>query len=89
MGMTRYNANTGRREHIPEPMPAAPEKREPPRQPGCRGGQKPADPFGLLGKLSLSSLEPEDLLLLVVIWLLYRESGERELLITLGALLLL
>lgn len=88
--MTRYNANTGRREHVPDRLsPARPEKKQPPRQTVSRGGQSPVEISDLLRKLSPSNLEPEDLLLLLVVWLLYRESGDRELLITLGALLLL
>lgn len=43
----------------------------------------------LMGKLGSLSLETEDLLLIAVLYLMYRESGDRELLIMIGALLLL
>lgn len=41
----------------------------------------------LFGKLGSLSLETEDLLLLAVLYLMYRESGDKELLIMMGALL--
>ncbi len=41
----------------------------------------------LFGKLGSLSLETEDLLLMAVLYLMYRESGDRELLIMMGALL--
>ena len=41
----------------------------------------------LFGKLGSLSLETEDLLLMAVLYLMYRESGDRELLIMIGALL--
>ena len=47
------------------------------------------DLSGLFSRLSLNRLEQEDLLLMLVLYLLYRESGDRELLIALGAFLLL
>lgn len=41
----------------------------------------------LFGKLGSLSLETEDLLLMTVLYLMYRESGDKELLIMIGALL--
>lgn len=41
----------------------------------------------LFGKLGSLSLETEDLLLMAVLYLMYRESGDKELLIMMGALL--
>lgn len=43
----------------------------------------------LFGKLGSLSLETEDLLLIGVLYLMYRESGDKELLIMIGALLFL
>ena len=43
----------------------------------------------LMGKLGSLSLETEDLLLIAVLYLMYRESGDKELLIMIGALLLM
>ena len=72
----------------------------PPRRPPQGGGhmrppQNKDDPLGKLlgnfgGSLSgrLSRLETEDLLLLAVVYLMYRESGDKQLLIVLAALLL-
>lgn len=59
-------------------------------------GSPPSPPLGLsgdlkklLGKLGAISLETEDLLLIAVLYLMYRESGDKELLIMIGALLFL
>ena len=59
-------------------------------------GSPPSPPQGLsgdlkklLGKLGAISLETEDLLLIAVLYLMYRESGDKELLIMIGALLFL
>ncbi len=43
----------------------------------------------LFGKLGSLSLETEDLLLIAVLYLMYRESGDKELLIMIGALIFL
>ena len=40
-----------------------------------------------LKKLEAIDLETEDLLLLLILYLMYRESGEKELLIMMGAML--
>ena len=48
---------------------------------------------GVLGKLVPGALreglELEDLLLMLILYLMYRESGDKELLIVLGAMLFL
>ena len=41
----------------------------------------------LLGRLAPGKPETEDLLLLAVLWLLYRESGDRDFLLALAAYL--
>ena len=83
MEMTRYNAATGKREHILEPEHLPPEKREPPRPKTGRGG----DLNAILNRLSPQRLEQEDLILMLILFLLWRESGDQELLIALGAFL--
>ena len=98
--MNRYYGNSGRRESYPEPGnapppgPASPPPlqkpiMEPPRPRQDRGGKNPLDVSRLLSRFSRNNFEQEDLLLMLVLYLLYRESGDRELLITLGALLFL
>ena len=42
-----------------------------------------------LGGILRGGLETEDLLLMLILYLMYRESGDKELLIVLGAMLLL
>ena len=64
------------REAPPPPVPSA-------AVPGA--GRGPLD--FLTGRLG--ELEPNDLLLCLILYLLYKESGDTELLITLGAYLLL
>ena len=100
----RYDGNTGRfrpleehtesREHPapPPPPPQEPPRREPPRSPGA--GLNPLSellPRQLQRMLSgsLRDLETEDLLLLLILYLLYRESGDPEWLLTLAAMLFL
>lgn len=59
--------------------------------------KRPPSPFaglgesigGLLGKLKFHELELEDIMLLMILYLLYRESGDKELLIIMGAMYLL
>ena len=86
--MNRYNAATGKREHLPEPECLPPEKREPPRPKSGRGGNQ-MDIHSILNRLSPQRLEQEDLILALILFLLWRESGDRELLIALGAFLFL
>ncbi len=87
----RYQGNSGRVEHVTE-RHAPRELRERPRQsppPARAGGGQMSGISNLLQRFSLNSLEPEDMILLLILYLLYRESGDRELLITLGAMLFL
>ena len=91
----RYHGNSGRVERVeersaPPPVFAPPVFAPPPPQ------AQPAPPPGsltrLLGQLLPDVREPletEDLLLLLILYLLYRESGDRELLIVMGAMLFL
>ena len=44
---------------------------------------------GLLDKLHLGDIDAGDLLLLVLLFLMFRENGDEELLIALGLLLIL
>lgn len=88
MRMNRYNAATGKREFLPEQARDLPEKREPPRHNNRRGGNG-LDLSAILNRLSPQRLEQEDLLLMLILFLLWRESGDRELLIALGAFLFL
>lgn len=89
--MNRYNAATGRTERVPDPEPApasvsprpfAAQTPRPPARPGLFGGMD-----GLLKRFNLASLETEDLLLIGVFYLLYRESGDVEFLLMAGAML--
>ena len=61
--------------------------------PGRNNKPPPGLPGGglqqLLQKFSLADLESEDLLLILVLYLMYRESGDKELLFILGGMLFL
>ena len=97
----RYQGNTGRRERVPEPedfsMPP-PGIEAPGPVPGEIPPEAPRRPppppltqglGNLLRRFSPAAQETEDLLLLAVLWLLWRESGDREFLLMLGAYLFL
>lgn len=97
----RYQGNSGlmRRVGEPEaprgafpPPPPPPGHAAPPPPPPRGAVPPPPSPLaGLLGRLPgrLAALETEDLLLLLILYLLYRESGETEWLVALAALLFL
>lgn len=101
--MNHYNAQSGQRHHRPEQEPRPERKSSPlPPQgqespPTAPKAKTPPGPLrelgrgldGILSRLDPSRLETEDLLVLAVLWLLYRESGDRELLIAMGAYLFL
>ena len=92
--LNRWQGNTGRVEKIdesgfrPAPPPAAePQREAPPPAPAAPHGA-----FSELGKLLPGLSEPldsEDLILLLILYLMYRESHDSELLIIMGAMFLL
>ena len=87
----RYHGNSGRVEHVEE-RPAPPVSASPPPPPQPPPPPPPGSLTRLLGQFLPGGREPletEDLLLLLILYLLYRESGERELLIMMGAVLFL
>jgi hypothetical protein len=87
----RYQGNSGRVTRVEDgrgggarympPGGAAP----PPRGPG---GSLLDSLGGILPK-KLEGFETEDLMLLLILYLLYRDSGDKELLIIMGAMFLL
>ena len=91
--MKRYDASTGRVSDLPEPIAYSPVvPPPPPMTPPPRPRPAPPPPFGglLPGRLlsGLGELDSEDLLLLLILWLLYRESGNFELLVIMAAMYL-
>ena len=62
-------------------------REDPPPPPG--GGEKQGLLSGLLGKLKLDGIDSGDLLLLAVLFLLFQEGADEELLIALGLLFIL
>ena len=93
--MKRYDGSTGRVSGVPEPIAA--QSAMPPPPPSMmphppHPRPAPPPPFGglLPGRLlsGLGELDSEDYLLLLILWLLYRESGDLELLIIMAAMYL-
>ena len=80
----RYQGNTGRVTRVDERRAERPPDAPKPRQLPLLGGSL-AD---LLPK-SFGELETEDIILLLILYLMYRESGDSELLIIMGAMFLL
>lgn len=98
----RYDGNTGRVRYLaeqpetPPPPPDPPRAEAPPPRPAFSppaGGNPLSEllPRQLQRMLSgsLRDLETEDLLLLLILYLLYRETGDPYWLLTLGAMLFL
>lgn len=100
-----YQGNSGRFTRVPDPTPPTPRPLSAPASPvrpmkkpppGMGGGLAGILPLGeiqeklgaLIPRLT-EELETEDLLLALVLYLMYRESGDKELLIILGAMFLL
>ena len=85
----RYQGNSGRVTRVGEPPgpvpPPPPPGPRPPRRPGLPG--LPELARGLLP--GGESWDTEDLILLLILYLMYRESGDSDLLVILGAMVLL
>ncbi len=91
--MKRYDASTGRVSGVPESVavtPVAPVMPPPPPPPRPRPAPPPSFGGLLPGRLlsGLGELDSEDYLLLLILWLLYRESGDLELLVIMAAMYL-
>ena len=83
--INRYEGNTGRVVRMPEEgdlRPPPPPFSSPPPPP--RPGPQPRDPLSRLFS-GLGELESGDLLMLLILFLLYRESGDTELLLIMAA----
>lgn len=89
----RYHGNSGRVERVEEPHPPRPAPSPPPTPGPPPGERRPPGPFPglsgelgrLLGRVSPARLETEDLLLIAILYLLYRECGDREFLLAMAA----
>ena len=91
--LNRWQGNTGKVERIneaflhPSPPSNPPPLPAPPPVQRQKGGM--LDGIGRLLPGISEPLDSEDLLLLLILYLLYRESGDTELLIIMGAMFLL
>ncbi len=90
-----YRGNGSRAERVDDRRRERPLARpQKPQSPQHRPPGAPMPPLGklpILGDLpkKLGELETEDLLLILILYLMYRESGDTELLIIMGAMYLL
>lgn len=82
----RYKGNSGKVIRV-EDNPPAPKIK--PRPPVKMSPQKLINPLQSIIPKTLGELETEDLLLILILYLMYRESGDKELLIIMGAMYLL
>lgn len=72
--------------HTSEPEAAGPVRAsEPVRVPERKGGM---DLGGILKRIEAAGMETDDLLMALILFLMYRESGDIDLLILLGVMLL-
>ncbi len=86
----RYQGNSGQIEWVEDAPPQAGPPAFMPSPPASAPRQRGLT--DLLGRFLSGGREPletEDLLLLLILYLLYRESGDKELLIMMGAMFLL
>lgn len=94
--LNRYEGNSGRVVRIDDAQPP-PRARPQAAAPGAfipppRPARKPPGLFESISGLvpaGIGELETEDILLLLILYLMYRESGDSELLIIMGAMFLL
>lgn len=89
--VNRWQGNTGKVVRIEEPSdrgrPDTP-KKPPSPPPAGKSSPLPFLPAGLFPG-GFPELETEDIILLLILYLMYRESGDSELLIIMGAMFLL
>ena len=88
-----YSGAYGRRERAVEGISAVesvPVETPPPRRENRPTEQRglPFDLGGIFGKIEAVGMETDDLLMALILYLMYRESGDKDLLIMLGAMLL-
>lgn len=94
--INRYQGNSGRVTRYTEPGERQSAPKEKNRAPNVPVRQ--SQPMGALGGLQnlgrllpekLGELETEDLILLLILYLMYKESGDSDLLVIMGAMFLL
>ena len=92
--INRYNGSTGRMVRVPEAADLIGDTR-PPQSPPISHQARHGTPLPKLAGIAeglpdkLSRLETEDMILLLILYLMYRESGDSELLMIMGAWFLL
>ena len=97
--INRWQGNSGRVQRLPEQNDRPPQRKtEPPQRSPMAPHTPQKKPGGLLSGLDglkkllpgkAEELETEDIILLLILYLMYRESGDSELLMIMGAMFLL
>lgn len=96
--INRWDGNSGRVQRFPESRDRAPKPAATQKPPVPQHMPAPKKPGGLLSGLESlkklipggpQELETEDIILLLILYLMYRESGDSELLMIMGAMFLL
>lgn len=92
--MRRYDGNTGRYIYVPDHQPQRQRQPAPEPPPPPKKNTPPPKGFGsgiekFLSGIFSQGFEVEDLLLFAVLFLMYQESGDKELLIIMGGMFLL
>lgn len=98
--VNRWQGNTGKHVRLEEPIrPGGNDPRTPrqssgstsvmPRQPAQALLQPVRSALSELLPMNLGDIETDDVILLLILYLMYRESGDSELLIIMGAMFLL
>lgn len=94
--INRYQGNSGRFTRISDTESHPPQQQSAgqisPRNSRAGRGKLPFAAIDGIGRLlpeKLGELENEDIILLLILYLMYRESGDSELLIIMGAMFLL
>ena len=83
-----FHPRTPEPEPVPPP-PAAEESAPPPSAaPRSQSRRMPFDLGSLFQKTEVAGMETDDLLMALILYLMYRESGDTDLLIMLGVMLL-
>lgn len=88
-----YSGAYGRGERVGNPVfeaEAIPVEAPQPRQENHPAGERklPFDLGSIFKKIEVAGMETDDLLMALILYLMYRESGDKDLLIMLGAMLL-
>lgn len=86
----RYKGNSGKAQRMEDSIPAPKVSRQAPRPvPAPKRPQGIVQSITRLLPAAAADIDTEDILLILILYLMYRESGDKDLLIMMGAMFLL